>query len=145
MRTAKTLIRLGGCPGWSESSLDAHAILLVLSWGGSFINSNFWQCNDKTNHGQRILVPFSGMYTKWACAWQNQQNDLRAQWRLRSAWAPAQSYQSSLSAWRKLWTSATHRLWSAWHPLRLIWVFAGRTGHFVGFVMLRLKCPIPVF
>ena len=34
---AKTLIRLGGCPGWSESSLDAHAILLVLSWGGSYL------------------------------------------------------------------------------------------------------------
>ena len=26
MQTAKTLIRLGGCPGWSESSLDAHSI-----------------------------------------------------------------------------------------------------------------------
>ena len=25
MRTAKTLIRLGGCPGWSESSLGAHS------------------------------------------------------------------------------------------------------------------------
>ena len=36
MRTAKTLIRLGGCPDWSESSLGAHAILLVLSWGGSY-------------------------------------------------------------------------------------------------------------
>ena len=35
MRTAKTLIRLGGCPGWSESSLGTHVILLVLSWGGS--------------------------------------------------------------------------------------------------------------
>ena len=31
----KTLIRLGGCPGWSESSLGAYAILLVLSRGGS--------------------------------------------------------------------------------------------------------------
>ena len=31
----RRLIRLGGCPGWSESSLGAHAILLVLSWGGS--------------------------------------------------------------------------------------------------------------
>ena len=37
MRTAKTLIRLGGSPGWSESSLGAHAILLVLSRGGSYI------------------------------------------------------------------------------------------------------------
>ena len=35
MWTAKTLIRLGGCPGWSESSLGAHAILLVLSRCGS--------------------------------------------------------------------------------------------------------------
>ena len=35
MRTAKTLIRLGGCPGWSESSLGAYAILLVLSRSGS--------------------------------------------------------------------------------------------------------------
>ena len=30
-RTAKTQIRLGGCPGWSESSLGAQVSLLVLS------------------------------------------------------------------------------------------------------------------
>ena len=30
------LIKLGGCPGWCESSTGAYAILLVLSWGGSF-------------------------------------------------------------------------------------------------------------
>ena len=36
-RKAKTQIRLGGCPGWSESSLGAHAILVVLSRGGSFV------------------------------------------------------------------------------------------------------------
>ena len=40
MRTVKTLIRLGGCPGWSESSLGAHAILLVLSLGGSYSRTN---------------------------------------------------------------------------------------------------------
>ena len=33
--TAKTLIRLGGCPGWSESSLGTKVILLVLVCGGS--------------------------------------------------------------------------------------------------------------
>ena len=33
----RRLIRLGGCPDWSESSLVAHASLLVLSWGGSFV------------------------------------------------------------------------------------------------------------
>ena len=33
--TAKTLIRLGGCPGWSESSLGPQVISLVLSCGNS--------------------------------------------------------------------------------------------------------------
>ena len=31
----KTLVRLGGCPGLTESSLGAHAILLFFSLGGS--------------------------------------------------------------------------------------------------------------
>ena len=38
MRTAKTLIRLGRCQGWSEPSLAVHVILLVLSCCGSIIN-----------------------------------------------------------------------------------------------------------
>ena len=38
----RRLLRLSGCPGWSESSLGAHAILLVLSWGGS---NSFWKHN----------------------------------------------------------------------------------------------------
>ena len=65
----------------------------------------------------------------WAASQQNQQNYLCAQWRLRSAWASAQSDQS---------------LWA--HPPSLIRVFertaktdqTGYTGHFVGFVMQRL-------
>ena len=37
------LIRLGKCPGWSESLLDAQVILLVLSCGSSFlIQSEYW-------------------------------------------------------------------------------------------------------
>ena len=44
MRTVKTLIRLGGCPGWSESSLGTHAILLVLSWSGSFVRKPGSSC-----------------------------------------------------------------------------------------------------
>ena len=39
MQKAKTLIRLGGCPGWSESSLGAHVIVLILSCCGSNIIS----------------------------------------------------------------------------------------------------------
>ena len=80
----------------------------------------------------------------WACAWQNQQNDLCAQRRLKSAWA---------TAWISLIiVFAVHmkKPWVLSHPLsaqrRLIrlgglpgWsVFAGRTGHFVGSVIRRL-------
>ena len=39
--TAKTLIRLGRCPGWSESSLDAQVSLLALSCCG-FFYINIW-------------------------------------------------------------------------------------------------------
>ena len=60
--------------------------------------------------------------TKWVCA----------QRRLRSAWASAQSDQSSLSAWRKLGSLATHWAHSedsdqTGRMPRLIWVFAGCT------------------
>ena len=33
--------RLGGYPGWSESSLGAHALVLVLSWFGSFLHVSY--------------------------------------------------------------------------------------------------------
>ena len=57
---------------------------------------------------------------------------------IRPVWS-----ESSLSAWRKLGSLATYWAHSedsdqtGWVP-RLIWVFAGRTCHFVGFVMRRL-------
>ena len=54
MRAAKTLIRLVGIrPGWSKSSLGTHAILLVLSWGGSnvlFYSPNFTVCFKCDHH-----------------------------------------------------------------------------------------------
>ena len=88
------------------------------------------------------VLPWCSSYN-WASPWQNQQNDPCAQQRLRSAWASAQTDQSSLSAWRNLGSLATYWVDSegsdqtGWMP-RLIRVFAGLTGHFIGFVMLRL-------
>ena len=38
------LIRLGGCPDWSESSLGAQVILLVLSWCDTFFLLSQYQC-----------------------------------------------------------------------------------------------------
>ena len=57
---------------------------------------------------------------KWAASWQNQQNGMCAQRRLRSAWASAQSDQSlRCPRMKKAWVlsyplSAQRRLWSDW-------------------------------
>ena len=51
---------------------------------------------------------------------------------------------SSLSAWRNIWSSATHWVHckdadQTGQMTRLIWVFTGHTDHFVGFVVRQLK------
>ena len=68
----------------------------------------------------------------WAASWQNQQNGMCTQQRqislgIRPVWS-----ESSLSAWRKLESLATHWVHSkdsdqTGRMPRLIWVFAGRT------------------
>ena len=102
-----------------------------------------WQWSDGYNwfllwHWYRDLL-----LVKWARAWQNQQNALCTQRRRRSAWASAQSDQSSLGA---LLVSKDPNIlqadsedWLDWAMPRLIWVFAGCTGHFVVFCTLWLK------
>ena len=67
---------------------------------------------------------------------------LCAQQRLASAWASCPVWsESSLSTWRNLGSLATH--FSIQLKLnrlgKLIWVFAGHTCRFVGFVMRQLK------
>ena len=81
----------------------------------------------------------------WAAAWQNQWNGMCTQRRLRTAWASAQSDQSLRCALnRKLRAQAffmqTGKTDQSGLMPRLIWVFAGCTGHFVHFVMLQLIC-----
>ena len=75
-------------------------------------------------------------------SWQNQRNGMCAQRRLRSAWESTQSDQPSLSAWRKLGSLATYWAYNedsdqTGRMPRLIWVFAGHTCHFSGFVVRR--------
>ena len=72
---------------------------------------------------------------KWASAWQNLQNGLSTQ---RPGWS-----ESSLSTWRKLGSLATRIVYSkdsdqTGQTPKLIWVLAGCTCHFVGFVMSLL-------
>ena len=48
MRTANTVIRLDGCPGWSESSLGAQVILLSLAWPGSSVGcASAWHADGR--------------------------------------------------------------------------------------------------
>ena len=82
------------------------------------------------------------------CLMINQQNDC-APSEDRSAWASSQSDQSSLCAqWVAKDPSFLHAdredSDQTGRMSRLIWVFAGRTCHFVGFVMRRLMC-VPGF
>ena len=70
-------------------------------------------------------------------------NDMCIQRRHRSI-RPVWS-ESSLSAWINLWSLATHWAnredsYQTGRMPRMIWVFAGHTCHFVGFVMRRLIC-----
>ena len=83
---------------------------------------------------------FCNFFIKWAASRQNQQNGMCTQRRLRSAWASAQSDQSSLSTWRKLGSLATHWVHSK-DSDQMIWVLTG-SSHFVGFVVrqLILRC-----
>ena len=105
MRTTKTLISLGGCPGWSESLLGAQVILLVLSCAVS--NEFFQLYNNRPPHYSCLLPntkfqciawhrPTQKRRQKgiWAVARQNQQNDMCAQRRFTSVWASFQSDQS---------------------------------------------------
>ena len=57
----KTMIRLGGCTGWSESLLVAHVILLLFSCAGSFVNISQIQMTllFPVNHVYRKLKSFS--------------------------------------------------------------------------------------
>ena len=78
----RKLIRLGRCPGWSESSLDAQS-LCWFCHVAAHINSYF-VCMISTSFRRTDMSHLMTKPTKWLCA----------QWRLRSAWAFAQSDQS---------------------------------------------------
>ena len=91
----------------------------------------------------KVSAPFCGCQDIRAVSWQNQQTDMCAQWRqislgIRPVWS-----ESSLCAQRVakdpsfLHADSEDSDQTGQMP-RLIWVFAGRTCHFVGFVTRRL-------
>ena len=51
--TAKTLINLCGCAGWSESSLDAHAVLLEMLCAGLYRS---YRTYNHLNHSNKVMM-----------------------------------------------------------------------------------------
>ena len=148
MRTAKTLIRLGGRPGWSESSLGTHSLYWFCHVAAHFnwrveLSADNYICNQRKWCGCRrwyILRIFIGNEPQ-----HDKTKRMTCAPMCGSAWASTQADQSSLSVWRNIWSLAILRVHTEDYDQtgqmhRLIWVFAGRTSHFVGFVMWRLKC-----
>ena len=90
MRTAKTLIRLGGCPGWSESSLCAHSFC--------------WFCH--------VAAQFLAYCCSCVCL-------LHRCWRMwyrpAHVWSRGKVCQQSrqLHVWMYVWLSGT-TLWPRW-------------------------------
>ena len=125
-----------GCPGWSESSLGSQSFcwfLLVLSWGGSFCKwitpmiqriRTYWNSTDMTVAAHTNEPP-RDKTNKMACP----PSLIRVfAVRMKKAWVlsyplSAQRRPSDQTGWM----------------LTLIWVFAGRTWQYVGFVTRRLK------
>ena len=134
------------CITWrfvSHGSPDVHFSCNNQEFVCDLYASNRWQLVLRAR-STTPLIRSAFHWLKWATSWQNQQNGMCVQRRLRSAWASAQSDQGlrcpheeilgpSLPIERTVKTDQTGRM-----P-RLIWVFAGCTCHFVGFVVRWLK------
>ena len=101
MWTAKMLIRLDGCPGWSESSLGTHAILLVLSCCSSVVTDELQSWS--------MTKP-----TKWPVYPAKTRTNLD----ICSVWS-----ESWLSSWRRFGSLATRKAhskdWSDWADVQI--------------------------
>ena len=115
MRTAKTLIRLGGCPGWSNSSQGVHVIFVgfVMDW----LKWLIWPAKTQiclgiqSGHAPSLITVFLSSCRKF-CHWLPIKHTSKTDQPLhdktnkmtcppsedRSAWASAQSDPSSLCA-----------------------------------------------
>ena len=117
-------------------------IFWVSEYLGNVRYLHSWRAASKTKLLKFLWLSMN--IKKWATSWRNQQSGICTQRRLRLAWASTQSDQSSLCT---QWVAKDPGFLQAdsedsdqtGRMPRLIWVFAGRTCHFVGFVMRWLK------
>ena len=60
-------------PGWSKSSLCAHVISLVLSWGGSFIEDFTWVLYEIYKHETSLYLSIYHHYYYYYYYWKNKE------------------------------------------------------------------------
>ena len=121
----------GQTPQNMASDHGLHCLLTRISTKNK--NEKIHQTPPKIGNGLVQLIAMEDTKQIWATAWQNQQNGMCAQRRLKislsicSVWS-----ESLLSAWSKLGSLAIH--WAHCEDSdqtgrmpRLIWVFTGRT------------------
>ena len=141
MCLAKTGINLYMYRVWSEftgPSMGSQGLKLSSSWDWRMIRlhgSDGWSESSLHTKMSRLMTK----PTKWPLRPAKTQISLG----IRPVWS-----ESSLSAWRTTGSSATHWVHcedsdQTGQMPRLIWVFAVRTDHFVGFVKRRPKYSCP--
>ena len=154
MWTAKTLIRLGGCPGWSESSLGAHSFCWFCHIAAHLyyaLKSLWWYCVNFA------LQQFDFYWIKrcnilqyvYAFCYYEPPRDKTTKMTMRPAKTqislgvrPVWSASSQCAQWvakdRSFLRADSEDTDQTGRMPRLIRVFAGRKCHFAGFVMRGL-------
>ena len=98
-----------------------------------------WITISRTRKGLQITTQNSWIgKVKWAASCQNQQNVRPAKTQISLGICPVWSvFNVGMKKPLVLGflLSTQRRLWSGWLMPQLVWVFVGRTGHFVGFFM----------
>ena len=144
MRTVKTLIRLGGCPGWSESSLGAHSFCWFCHVAAHMVLCSFPPLIALRKWHLLQQCPLDiCLATMWDATWQNQQCVCAPSEDSDQPGHPPSLIRVLAVRLKKPWglsypLSAQWRLWTDWADAQADLSFRWAHTHFVGFVMSRV-------
>ena len=113
-------------PIWKYINSKGKELVSKKSILSPFRVDPFWE-SSKTDLNWVVVHENASIVCTWTSAWQNKQNDICAQRRLRSAWASAHWIPKDPSF---LYADSEDSDQTGRMP-RLLWVFAGRTCNFV--------------
>ena len=135
----RRLIRLGGCPGWSEYSLGAQVNLLVLSCCGSVIISKFILEQYKYLLRLKSQLDFIQYISH---TWENMSHLMTkpTKWHVCPATTQIFAVCMKKPCFLSYLLIAQRRLWSDWADAQANLSLRSAHSDFVGFVMRRLIC-----